>query len=236
MNDNLNENKDKENEDNIEKFETDEDQKKDESNKKGIDLIKIFLFIIIIILIGLIVYLCYFRKEEKEPSEKKVEKKKPKNPFVELTNETKCKTYDENKKQCTSCYPGDALKNGKCYLNHSFKAVYSIDTTNESVKLFSIPKHVILEMQVDSNNIDPNDSFKFDTTGEHTIYVLLDMKRVLTLNGIFTGNKKLISIEFTPLFKTDRINEMSMMFQNCAKLKSVDVSHFNTKNVEYMDY
>ena len=62
------------------------------------------------------------------------------------------------------------------------------------------------------------------------------MDRCYTLGGMFHNMKKLVSIEFTPLFNTEKVNEMNFMFQNCVSLKHVDVSNLNTKNVSFMEY
>jgi surface protein len=165
------------------------------------------------------------------------ERKSPKKELTyELTKQTQCLTSSEDKKECKTCNPGDKLQEGKCILNHSFKAVYRTKSPKEKVTLFNIPHEIVTEMIIDNNKIKPEKSFVFPESGEHTLYALIDMNRCFTLGGMFNGNKHLISIEFSPIFNTEKINEMNFMFQNCKSLTSVDVSNLNTKNVAFMEY
>ena len=154
----------------------------------------------------------------------------------DLSHQTQCLTSSIDKKECKSCNTGDKLENGKCVLNHSFKAVYRTKKPNEKVTLFSIPAEVVTEMIIDDKKVEPTQSYTFPESGDHTLYALIDMNRCYTLGGMFNGNKNLISIEFSPLFNTEKINEMNFMFQNCKNLESVDLTHLNTKNVVYMEY
>ena len=154
----------------------------------------------------------------------------------EFFKQTECLTTSSDKKECKTCNTGDKLKDGKCLLNHSFKAIYRTKKPNEKVTLFNIPAEIVTEIIIDENKIEPTQSYTFAESGDHTVFALIDMKRCFTLGGMFNGNKNLISIEFSPLFNTEKINEMNFMFQNCRNLVSIDVSHFNTKNVVYMEY
>jgi len=149
---------------------------------------------------------------------------------------TKCLTKDENSQECKICSPGDKLQDGKCLINYSFRAIYHTKSPNEKVKLFDIPTEIIQEMLINETKIEPTASFTFKEIGDHTLSILVDMNRLYTLGGMFLGAKQLKSIVFSPLFNTEKVNEMNFMFQNCESLTSVDVSHFNTKNVAFMEY
>ena len=213
---------DQEIEEKYENFDTDEDQPK--KNNKKINYLPIFLFITLITLVS---FLLYFSGDFIKAN------KSPKKPTYELSS--KCLTTTENM-ECKTCSPGDKLQDGKCLINHSFKAIYHTDSPNSKVKLFDLPKGVILEMAVNDTKIEPTVSYSFKQSGDHTLYVLVDMNRIYTLGGMFLGCKQLISIEFSPLFNTERVNEMNFMFQNCESLKSIDVSVFNTHQVAFMEY
>ena len=48
------------------------------------------------------------------------------------------------------------------------------------------------------------------------------------------GYDYLEKIDFNDCFNTEMIEDMCEMFQNCEKLKEIDLSNFNTKNVTDM--
>jgi len=56
-------------------------------------------------------------------------------------------------------------------------------------------------MIVDGNQVSPSNSFSFNDTQEHEIFMLLDMPEYLnSLNSMFRGINSMISIAFTNLF------------------------------------
>ena len=217
MEEKLKENPDQENQVIYENFETDEPEVK---QPKKINYIPLMLILGLFFLI----FIFFFISSQKSDSS------------LDLSLQRQCLITSENKKECKECNPGDKLQDGKCVLNHSFKAIYNTKSPNEKVTLFNLPKEIVTEMIIDGNKVDPTSSYSFPESGDHTVYALIDMKRCFTLGGMFNGNKNLISIEFSPLFKTEHINEMNFMFQNCRNLKHVDVSNLNTKNVAFMEY
>jgi surface protein len=219
----LKENEDKEMEGEYENFETDEPKSNKKKPKRHFTTIFSILFLVILIIV-----LFYYIGIENTSSNLSEEY------AYKMT--TKCRTTDLDKLECKTCEPSDKLKDGKCLLNHSFKAVYHTDEDNEKVTLFTIPDEAITEMFIDDKKVDPVLSYTFPTAGDHAVYALINMKRCFTLGGMFNGNKNLISIEFTPLFDTSKVNEMNFMFQNCEKLTSIDVSNLNTQNVAFMEY
>ena len=217
MEDKLQEIEDKENQVNYENFDTDEPQQQSHKKKK----IKCFPIISILASILFIVFIIFYLNIGKSH---------------ELSRQSQCLTTSSDKKECKTCNPGDKLENGKCVINYSFKAVYRTKSPNEKVTLFNIPQEIVLEMYINNEKVEPSQSLVFPESGDHTLHALIDMNKCYTLGGMFNGNKHLISIEFSPLFNTERINEMNFMFQNCKSLTSVDVSNLNTKNVAFMEY
>ena len=213
----LNEIDAKENQITYENFDTDEPQQTHNRKKKKLNCFPIISILGSILFIIFIIF--YLNSPKKE-----------------LSMQTQCLTSSFDKKECKSCNPGDKLEGGKCVINHSFKAVYRTNSPNEKVTLFNIPDEIVIEMTIDNNKVKPTQAYVFPESGDHTLYALIDMNKCYTLGGLFNGNKNLISIEFSPLFNTERINEMNFMFQNCKSLTSVDVSNLNTKNVAFMEY
>ena len=57
-----------------------------------------------------------------------------------------------------------------------------------------------------------------------------------SLNGIFEGLNKMISVSFSENMELENITQMNRMFYNCHNLQSIDLSHLNTKNVDIMNY
>ena len=58
--------------------------------------------------------------------------------------------------------------------------------------------------------------------------------KVTNMAGMFAGAGKLISINFGNDFYTNKVKDMSLMFVNCVKLNSLDLSTFYTDNVTNM--
>ena len=57
-----------------------------------------------------------------------------------------------------------------------------------------------------------------------------------TLYGFFMDLRKLETITGLEYLNTEKVTDMSYMFNNCSKLTSLDVSKFNTANVTNMSY
>ena len=162
--------------DNIETYESfDTEEKEIKKNKKGKKK-SLIPAISLLLLIALITF--FFLYTPKKSS----------------TNEvlSQCLTTFENNKECKTCNPGDKLQDGKCLINHSFKAVYHTDSDNEKVTLFSLPNEVVTEVIIDDQKLEKISSYTFPKSGDHTVYVLIDMKRCYTLGGMFNGNKNLM--------------------------------------------
>lgn len=55
------------------------------------------------------------------------------------------------------------------------------------------------------------------------------------MQGWFKQCANLRKIEGIENLNTERVTDMSSMFEECAELKSIDLSHFDTKNVTTME-
>ena len=113
MKENLKENDDIES---YESFETEEKVIKKNKKSKKKSLIPT---ISLILLVALITFFFLYKPQKNK------------------TNEiiSSCQTSFENSKECKTCSPGDKLQDGKCLINHSFKAVYHTDSDNQKVTL-----------------------------------------------------------------------------------------------------
>ena len=63
-----------------------------------------------------------------------------------------------------------------------------------------------------------------------------DVIHAETCRFLFCDFRELIEIETISNLKTNRVRNMGSMFENCSKLKDLDISSFNTSNVENMEY
>ena len=151
-----------------------------------------------------------------------------------ITDENSCLSFDIINKNCLSCDIGYKLKDGKCFLNYSFKAVYQTQKLNENIQLInsSYIKDII-EITVNEIKIIPTNNYTFPNPGEHIVYFLI--KDNETTEYMFY-NITMNSIVFTKCFNTENIKNMSHMFGGSKNLKSIDISSFNTENVEDLSH
>ena len=63
----------------------------------------------------------------------------------------------------------------------------------------------------------------------------LNTEKVTDMSYMFNNCKKLSSLDFSK-FNTENVTDMSYMFDNCRELSSLDLSKFNTENVTDMSY
>jgi len=144
--------------------------------------------------------------------------------------------YENNKIiSCVNCKEeGYYLINGECK-EYSFKARYKPD--GSEIKLINTAKSKIKEMIVDGKKVNPSNSYFFNDTEDHEIFMLLDMSKYpSSISSMFEGINRLISISFSPLFNTSNIIYMSSMFYGCTSLTSINLSNFNTSKVTDMDH
>ena len=84
-------------------------------------------------------------------------------------------------------------------------------------------------MIVDGKQVNPFNSYLFNDTQDHEVFMLLDISKYLdSIQSLFEGINRLISISFSPFFNTSNINDMNKMFSNCYSLKSINLSNFDT--------
>ena len=61
--------------------------------------------------------------------------------------------------------------------------------------------------------------------------------KIINMSYIFNECSSLKEINFLPSFHTNNVTDTSNMFSNCYCLKNINLSSFNTRNVEiYQDY
>jgi len=95
-------------------------------------------------------------------------------------------------------------------------------------------KKEIKENYLNENKIDFCFKYKFDKEGKYT-FKFIFKKPLININYIFYECNKLLSIDLSN-FNTKNINDISWMFYNCSSLTSLNLSNFNTNNVKYMSY
>ena len=136
-----------------------------------------------------------------------------------------------------TCEPGYKLKDGKCEINYSIKAIYKIFKDDDIITLInSIKSEQIKEMIVEGKKVEPSNKYLFPKKGRYEVFFLLDDYEIDSLSHMFEGNIHLESVSFSELFNTEKITKMDNMFKNCKSLIEVDLSKFNTKNVVIMDF
>ena len=149
-------------------------------------------------------------------------------------------TLEKNEKsenKANECELGYKLVDGKCVINYSFKAEYEIHKDNEKMELTkSLKPEVILELIIDGENVKPTNNYVFQKKGTHTVYMLLDMDKIETLESMFSGLISFATVTFSELFNSDKFTSMVNMFRNCKSLREVDLSKFNSKNIKKMDF
>ena len=157
--------------------------------------------------------------------------------IVEIGEGPKCLTVDTEENECRSCNLGYKYENGKCILDHHFKASFITKKENEKIKIAGQILPYILEMRVDGVKLSsPVNEYTFPEKGEHTIFYKLKITNSFTMVGMFEGLKKMTSVSFTKLFELKNNRKMDRMFYNCQKLASIDFSNINTDNLVSMNY
>ena len=136
------------------------------------------------------------------------------------------------------CKLGFKLVDGKCEENYSFKAEYFVNQDNKLINLiYYTYLDNIIELIIDNKRIyEPCTNYTFNSKGFHTAYFLLNISNLTSVESMFKYNSEMTSIQFSSLFNTENITDMSYMFSSTRLLASIDVSNFNTENVKYMTY
>ena len=149
----------------------------------------------------------------------------------------KCLTCDKEKNRCLACNPSYILVNGKCYFDCSITAIYKTNEKDEKIEIInSLYIDSIAEIKIDDKNENPCSNYTFPEPGEHIIFYNMDISNLTSLNSMFKGVNKMISISFSNSFNTSKITDMNSMFNGCKSLTSLDISFFNTENIKDLSY
>ena len=196
-------------------------------NKKKRIIRLVYFLIIFLFILFLIIFLIFFLKKKNQNNTKNK---------CETGEEEKCWICHEKKNICISCNIGYKLVNGKCILNYSFKAIYFAEKGKESIQIMNSQINKVIKMKIDNEIVKPCLDYTFNSSGIHEVYILINLTDIKSLNKMFNGINKIISISFTKEFNTEIITDMAYMFNNCNSLTSINISFFNTINVEDMNH
>ena len=202
-------------------------------------------YIIIFSLLALLIlgfFLFFILKQIKEENCRKMNENDK--IFMKIEEETcdkgeneKCLTCQGD--HCGSCNIGYKLKEGKCVFTYSFKATYEAVTLNKMVKLFNYDEKKtfkIINVQFNGRNYNsiPTNDFPLPSEGKYELYVLLVITETTSFYEMYSNLERLISISFSEDFNTKNISNMTRMFAYNDNLVRVNISFFNTENVESM--
>ena len=161
--------------------------------------------------------------------------KKTNNLIFKFNKDDKNKELDEFKNEINCIY----YKKDKepIYLLHDFK-LYIDKWDNEHKKLYEEAKRNInknnIEIYINNKIIKFN--YKYESNEIRKIRVKFKFNKILTsIVFMFYECSSLESIDLTS-FNTNNVNNMSYMFYGCSSLKSIDLTSFNTNNVINMSY
>ena len=112
---------------------------------------------------------------------------------------------------------------------------WSEDSKNEYLESKNVNEKLFeenIDIFVDSKKIN----FKYKIKESKEIKVKFKFKKLLTnASFMFCDCSSLISIDLSS-FNTTNVNDMSNMFGGCSSLKSIDLSSFDSTNVNKMSY
>ena len=77
--------------------------------------------------------------------------------------------------------------------------------------------------------------YTFPLSGNHIVYILLNITNCTSLNNLLGDNINLTSLAFTSEFNIENVENMDSMFDECSSLVSIKFSNLNTKNVKSMN-
>ena len=164
--------------------------------------------------------------------------KRNNNKVCETGEGEKCLTCDEDN-NCSSCNFGYKLINGECIVHFSFKLIYNITENNTNIDLINKDYlNIIKEMSIDDINVNPTTNYTFPFSDDnYTVYILLDISKIVSLYKLFYNINRLKSIDFSESFNTRNIRDMDYLFSGCSSLSAINFSNaFNTENVVSMSY
>ena len=119
--------------------------------------------------------------------------------------------------------------------DYSFVSEYITESEDQTIEIINSKfKNIITKLIIDGEEKEPCTSYNFKSKGIHRIYFTLNLEGVTSLENMFFINKYLTSISFSPSFNTENITDFGRCFSYCIKLQSIDLSHLNFRNVQFM--
>jgi len=94
---------------------------------------------------------------------------------------------------CSVCEKGYYFIDGEC-INYSFKAIYKSD--GSETRLINYRIDDIKEMIVDGKNVTPNNTYSFNDTLNHEIFMLLDSSNITSMSFMFSECISLFQLIF----------------------------------------
>ena len=70
--------------------------------------------------------------------------------------------------------------------NYTFKAEYNTEANNTNVSLAMLGNGII-EIIIDGNSFYNTSNFTFNNSGNHTVYILVDLEKIDSLGYFFLG-------------------------------------------------
>jgi len=155
-------------------------QEKKESNNCKIIIILLLLLLLIFLSLFLGIYFGLRIKKRNKNIGNNIDNNLDKNLDNNLDNDF------------LDCNEGSVLVNGKC-IKYSFKATYQTKKDNEKIQLMNYIPNKITEMIVDGIQVkEGQDNFyTFPLSGNHTVYILINIANCTSLNNLFGFNAKL---------------------------------------------
>ena len=100
-------------------------------------------------------------------------------------------------------------------------ATYNISNTLNSSQILGngFNSSQIQTMLIDGVEVEPTSQYKFATTGEHTVKIILN-KNFTNAHGMFANCTGLTSLNLSN-FDTSNVTDMASMFNNCTSLTSL---------------
>ena len=92
----------------------------------------------------------------------------------------------------------------------------------------------ICDLYLNNEKINFSYKYKFEKEGKYSLKILFKIT-IKNISFIYNECSSLISLNLSN-FNTNNVQNMSYMFQLCSSLTSLNLSNFNTNNVKDMYY
>ena len=105
--------------------------------------------------------------------------------FFDKGENDKCLTC--KKIECGSCNYRYELLNGSCFPTFSIKAAYEIMEENENIELINFTfSEYIIGIEIDENQIEPTYNHTFNSKGNHTVYISMNITELNSFYSMFS--------------------------------------------------